>query len=417
MTIQKHIVLSLERLNDDIYSSGKVWQPRDYSWPADWEGRCLLALSCLNKISDGKAPFAETIVAQLQEHLNEDGYMGARFNGQEADEQQLSGHSWLLRGLMEYHKLHQDARSLKYAEDIVHHLFLMMTDYVEGYPVVREGFLEDGKVSGHNNRVLNNWRVSTDVGCVFISLDGLSAYYMERPETAVRKLIDKLIERFCQVDKRAAQVQTHAALTAVRGILRMYEITGESRYLQLAKKEFEDYVAYGMTDTYENFNWFERPDTWTEPCAVVDSFLLALKFWEIFQEDFYRKMARRIWFNGLSFCHRAHGGAGPNTCVTKEQPVLKVSMFEAPFCCTMRYCEGLRCAAEHKDLLEEREDQAVTEEDGRRFCGDVLLVQNRRNGEIKKITDICIGLEEVEKEFLVYFSEKEFEREYHYEAD
>ena len=405
MIVQDHVFLSSQRLKDNIYSSEQVWQPKEYPWPADWEGRCLLALSCLNEILKEKNSYADTIVQELQQHVNEEGYMGAVLNKQEVDEQQLSGHGWLLRGLMAYYRQMHDSQSIMHAENIVHHLFLPIINCVNGYPLEKKE-KKSGAVSGHNNTVINGWRVSTDIGCVFISLDGLTDYYVVKPEAELKILIDKLIDKFCEVDKIAIKAQTHATLTATRAILRMYDYTGEERYLQIAQKEFENYLSYGMTDTYENFNWFGRPDTWTEPCAVVDSLILALRFWEMYQDDFYSTLARRIWFNGLSYCHRNNGGAGPNTCVTREQPVLKVSMFEAPFCCTMRYCEGLLYVMNHKELFVEKDSSSITVEGGRRFQDDVLLIQNKKTKTVHRITDVCVGDGTKEDEFLVYFDEK-----------
>lgn len=409
MTVQEHTLLSFQRLKNEIYSSEQVWQPKGYSWPADWEGRCLLALSCLNEISKEKNSYSDTIVRELQQRVNEEGYMGAVLNKNEIDEQQLSGHGWLLRGLVMYYKQNRDAQSFMHASNIVHHLFLPITDYVNTYPLKREEE-KDGGVSGHNNTIINGWRVSTDIGCVFISLDGLTDYYVIKPETELRGLIDKLIDKFCEVDKIAIKAQTHATLTATRAVLRMYECTGEERYLKIVQNEFENYLTHGMTDTYENFNWFGRRNTWTEPCAVVDSFILALKLNAILQDDSYRALARRIWFNGLSFCHRSNGGAGPNTCVTKEQPVIKVSMFEAPFCCTMRYCEALLYAAKNEELFSFDSASPIMIEDGRRFQDDVLLIQNKKTKEVQRIIEICIGEEQKEEEFLVYFDNMEKRR-------
>jgi hypothetical protein len=139
-----------------------------------------------------------------------------------------------------------------------------------------------------------------------------------------------------------------------------------------------------MTLTYENFNWFGRKDTWTELCAVVDSFMLASELYTVTGNESYRTLARRIWFNGLQFCQRENGGAGPNTCVTKENNVLKISMYEAPFCCTMRYAEGLLNFYRYSNMLSHDPNaDVVTDGYGRRFVDDVLLVKH--NGEIKPI--------------------------------
>ena len=123
---------------------------------------------------------------------------------------------------------------------------------------------------------------------------------------------------------------------------------------------------------------------------MVDSFILAVRFYEITKKREYKTLASRILNNGLSFCHRANGGAGPNTCVTKIQPFLAISMFEAPFCCTMRYCEGLKFArrfkedllrngndknaADNADDVSSAPDDISVDEYGRVFKGDEMLV-------------------------------------------
>ena len=193
-----------------------------------------------------------------------------------------------------------------------------------------------------------------------------------------------------RLDRMQMRCQTHATLSATRGIVGMYLSTGEKSYLEKAVSVYDFYLKHGMTLTYENFNWFGRENTWTEPCAVVDSFILAVRFYEITKKREYKTLASRILNNGLSFCHRANGGAGPNTCVTKIQPFLAISMFEAPFCCTMRYCEGLKFArrfkedllrngndknaADNADDVSSAPDDISVDEYGRVFKGDEMLV-------------------------------------------
>ena len=130
-----------------------------------------------------------------------------------------------------------------------------------------------------------------------------------------------------------------------------------------------------MTLTYENFNWFGREDTWTEPCAVVDSFILATELYKITKIEEYRTLARRIGFNGVQFCQREIGGVGPNSCVTKGQGVLRIVMYEAPFCCTMRYAEGMLEYHNNRDMfLWDDAVSVVIDDFGRGFIDDKLVV-------------------------------------------
>jgi uncharacterized protein YyaL (SSP411 family) len=62
------------------------------------------------------------------EKANKDGYLGAFFNSEEVDEQQLSGHNWLIAGMVEYYKLFGDKSALKNAENIFNNLYKKVLD-------------------------------------------------------------------------------------------------------------------------------------------------------------------------------------------------------------------------------------------------------------------------------------------------
>jgi DUF1680 family protein len=95
-----------------------------------------------------------------------------------------------------------------------------------------------------------------------------------------------------------------------------------------------------MTENYENFNWFQRTDTWTEPCAVVDSYLAALSLWQHTGNTQYLSDAQLIWYNGICVGQRANGGFGLSTCLHHENIHLSGFMYEAHWCCTMRGAEA-----------------------------------------------------------------------------
>ena len=121
---------------------------------------------------------------------------------------------------------------------------------------------------------------------------------------------------------------------------------------------------------------------------MVDSLILAIRLFKITADPKYEQLARRIWFNGLRFCQRSNGGAGPNSCVTKARPLLRVSMYEAPFCCTMRYAEGLRYVAENKAMFARR-DGEISCEDGRFYRDDRLLVKDE-SGTFKESETVLV---------------------------
>ena len=359
-----------------MYQIDNLFRAPDYDWPGDWEGRALLAFCRLYSITGKKIPAMDQMVALLPEKTNPYGFFGAAFDSAVIDEQQLSGHSWYLRGLVAYGELFPQSVAMDYAKKTVHNLFLPALQQYHTYPTQRQDN-HSGGVSGNLDGKIGNWRLSTDVGCAFIALDGLAHYYAATKDQALKPLLEAAVEKFMSLDKVGLKMQTHATLTATRGILKFYEVTCDSKYLVYAQDLFRLYVQRGMTATYENYNWFGRSHEkiWTEPCAVVDSLILALELYRITEEENYRCLARRIWFNGLQFCQRENGGAGPNSCVDDQRPFLQTGMYEAYFCCTMRYAEGLYWQNEYCTLFEHRQIPPVKEKN-RYFVDDWLLAED-----------------------------------------
>lgn len=395
-----HVEKSFARLSEKDYHLESIFKDLSYDWPGDWEGRALLAFCNLYNIM-GKKTFAlENFLDYYGDRLNKDGFLGCEFNPHAIDEQQLSGHGWLLCGLLTYYQLFNDDRALNYAKQVVYNLYLKLCGKFSSYPINREN-VDEGGVSGNLLGTVGDWKISTDVGCAFISLDGLSYYYSITKDEKVKDLLVEMIDVFMNIDKVALSVQTHATLTASRGILSFYKNGGGEKYLNFAIDLLDLYCSKGMTYTYENFNWFNKFDTWTEPCAVVDSLILATELFNITKKTCYKQLARRIWFNGLSYCHRANGGAGPNSCVYNDNNILQISMYEAPFCCNMRYASALVYVKNNFDLFNYNEETVSVDELGRHFVGDILMVKDASNNTIL-LTDLAFSDDNEEKYKVVY---------------
>jgi hypothetical protein len=189
-------------------------------------------------------------------------------------------------------------------------------------------------------------------------MEGLIHAYAVTHDEELRPVIDELIGVFLRIDLLSIKAQTHATLTALRGLLRYAALTGDRRYISEAASRFLLYTQYGMTENFANYNWFCRYDTWTEPCAIVDSYLLAVQLWQQTRDVAYLQWAEQIYFNALCRGQRHNGGFGCDNCPGKGSgtPALKVSTPEAHWCCTMRGAEGLSNAArysmfQHADTL------------------------------------------------------------------
>ena len=395
------LVKSYARLEGKEYRPESIFGMDQHGWPGDWEGRTILALVLLARATGRKPAFLKRILECLEEEVNERGYLKGIMPEGEADEQQLSGHSWLLRGLLEYYIWTGDQKCEKRIKEIVKNLYLPVKGMYAAYPLKEEVRKREGGEAGNlQEGVVNGWRLSSDIGCSYICMDGLSQYYEVFRNPEVKELLDEMCENFQKIDFLGASMQTHASLTACRGILRYYRCTGRAELLNFAKKLFAYYRDYGMTENYANFNWFGRP-YWTEPCAVIDSYMIAMQLFMATGEHTYLDTANRIYFNGISHGQRFNGGFGCDCC-TGSQPsqrflMVKEKAYEAYWCCSMRGAEGLAYAVTC-GVLEDGKNMYITGPASGTYTGSIMTLQissDDWNEGIQKIqVKKCIGSEE-----------------------
>lgn len=338
--------LNLLRLGDEQYRYPAIFRAPEYDWPGDWEGRTILALTMLAQALGQEPEQLQEIMAHLPEHLNERGYFGRMLQAGVADEQQLSGHNWMLRALIEYYNWKNDAQVLTFIESIAKNLLLSAQGLYAAYMAEEECAAAEARTgeaigSLHGERS-GNWYLSTDVGCAFIMLDGATHAYQLLGWPELAALIDEMIERLDGMNLVALSFQTHATLSATRGLLRHYESVGDPELLRLAERIFAVYRREAMTEHDANYNWFDRGG-WTEPCAIVDSYMVAVALFRHLGEVSYLELAHQILYNGMGHAQRPNGGFGCDCCLGLHDALLYPhrDIFEASWCCTMRGGDGL----------------------------------------------------------------------------
>ncbi len=384
--LEQRVEKNYIRLCEPYYQIQEVFSGTDHDWQGDKEGRALLAFVCHYKISKRKIPCMEQLISALPQKTNRFFYFGEE-NGELIDEQQLSGHNWYLRGLLEYYQQFGSETVLIYARSVVENLYLPLAGKFRSYPTDRNEKAKNGDVSGSNSEIRNGWKLSTDAGCAFMCIDGLSQYYALFKDTRVKNLIDEMQDVFDRIDKFSFKAQTHCCLTAARGFLRMYKASGEQKYLHSAENVASLYITRGMTYTYQNYNWWNRGNTWTEPCAVIDSLMVTAELYKLTEREDYRVTAARIWHNGFAVLQVGNGGAGTSTTVDGNEPILRTLMYEAAFCCTMRLAEGLCYVCENAGILWACGGEVKMDEKGRYMAGDILYAEINCPPEFESI--IC----------------------------
>ena len=342
----ERIKQNLNRLESKKYQPENVFLTEEQSkgWPGDTEGRTILGLVCDSKAGNIHTDNLAKIVNLIPEHLNEKGYMGIDY-GEIIDEQQISGNGWMLRGLCAYYDYTGDKAALDMIRSISYNLFVKHAGKYKNYPISESERSGDGGAAGRIANQVREWRLSSDIGCLFVGLDGLIDAWRIIGGDEMRKVIDEMIARFLEVDCIKIKSQIHSTLTGCRALVRFAELTDEKHYISEVEKRWDLYKKYGMTENYANYNWFRRYNTWTEPCAIVDSYLLALKLWEHTGQVKYLEDAHLIWYNAICHAQRANGGFGCDACPGEASgPDLRVKIDEADYCCTMRGAEGLATA-------------------------------------------------------------------------
>jgi hypothetical protein len=345
---------NMARLEDALYRPPQLFNGQNVrAWPGDFEGRALLAVTLMSRATGQEPDYFPAMVAEYKTHLNSQGYFGAPLDLDAINEQQLSGHGWFLRGLCEYYEYKRDPETLAQIQTIVRNFALPLRGSYVSYPIDAALRTRTGATGGINGHIAGQqaaWVISSDTGCAFIFLDGLTHAWVvlkaasDPNAPALKALIDEAIARFLEADLVAIQAQTHASLTCMRALLRVYNETADgkpdAKLLAAVQQRYALYRTVAMTEHYANYNWFGRPETWTEPCAIIDSFMIATQLWQHTGDPAYLEDAHLIWTNGVGRGLRGNGGFGTDLCAGYRTPFLKVRSYEAPSCCTMRGGEG-----------------------------------------------------------------------------
>jgi len=337
---------SVQRLLRDDYAVAPVMGGSiESDWPGDLVGRLLLSLSRLARAGAPTGERAHEIATALLAALEPRGYLGPVL-AEPIDEQQVAGHGWVVAGLLQYAANGGDRDAERAALRVVDELILPALARFGDYPRDREPLPDAGGASGTASAVVGSWRVSTDVWCVLLTLNALVPAALEAGRTDLDGVIRELGGALADLDLRANHVQLHASLAAARNLADYGRAIGDRTLVGVARAVYDTYAEHARTLHYATFNWFGRPDSWTEPCAIVDSLGLARTLGDLLDDDGYREDARRIARSALDFAEREDGSFGLDTVATASRPELRPLEYDAHWCCTMRGAIGLLEARE-----------------------------------------------------------------------
>jgi len=345
-------IINFARLEGKWYRPDEVFTADQHGWPGDWEGRLILALTLLGQSTHRCPAYLDKIISMLPKYLNEKGYFGKILPEGMVNEQQIAGHSWFLRGLAELYTWKKDEKLLGYINALIDNLLLKTKGVYARYPLTNDERFNCDIWELSQPQSKNKTHAHTiDTGCAFIMLDGASYVYELFKTPALKELVEEMIDRFVKIDLAEVKMQTHATLTATRGILRFYKTTGSKKYLEIAEGIFNFYKSNAWTENYSNYNWFGDP-RWTEPCAIIDSFIVATWLWQYTQNPEYLEDAHHIYYNAICHGQRTQGEFGTDNCVGVKEPFIYPFTYEVYWCCSMRAGECFAKAIEFNYFLE-----------------------------------------------------------------
>jgi uncharacterized protein len=327
--------LSFRRLQEPYFQWDHVSRVNFEAFPGDAIGRTINGLTLLSQALNQPEPASlKEIMRRVPSLANPDGYLGPKLPESRANEDTMAGHNGYTYGLMEYALWTKDLAAKESLKRMVANLFVPARAAIAGYRETSEAKVD--------------WHLSGgDVGQLFTALDGMTRAYALVPSPEFKATIETSIKRYRKLDLVGLSAQTHAMLSAATGILRWHEMHHRPEDLAFAEALYKQYRALAMTETFENYNWFNKPQ-WTEACGVIDSFILTVDLWRQTGRANYLEDAHLILFNGLLPGQLHNGGFGTGPCVGHATGTCRTQLHsEAPFCCSMRGGEGIARAIQY----------------------------------------------------------------------
>jgi len=317
-------------------------EPSDHAFPGDTIGRFLTSATLLSRALHQPEPDnLKKVMAALPSMLNQEGYVGWVLPKDKADETGMANVQWS-NGLTEYYLWTHDQAALQMNQNVFQNIILP----------VQEAFYYYYSSEKQDNKI--QWVHCTgDTSQAFGIIDPATRGYPLFPSPALKAEIDELIRLYQKIDQVEIKAQIHSVLFTTRGILRWYELHGNPSHLQFAESLYKNYRQLAMTENYENYNWFGRPE-WTEGCAIVDSLTVTLKLWQLTGKIEYLEDAHLILFNGLLANQQGDGGDfGINTCTGPNDNVFLQHKGAAPWCCSVWGGKGFARVMQYSQFLKE----------------------------------------------------------------
>ncbi len=326
---------SVEYLRSDL--SFEVKRPfTNYS--GDISGR-FLEIACLTSPPGTLAPDTlPKLLRNISDYQLADGHFGRAIDWNLPLEPEnpnavilpvFWGHSRLLVGLLEAHRATGNEKLLECAKGV--------GDF---YIVTADRLLDPNRTEEYRSTGSYAAGYVTDY---FPAIEGLVRLYGVTRDKRYLHQAERMAEFFEHFDTLPID-HSHGNLITQHGLVLLYEATGKQEYLQRARDRWQQAWDGGYVwptgGVGERFRVAWSTD---EGCSEADWLRLSLDLWRITGDTRYLNAAERLLTNHYEMNRTANGGFGHHNFVCDETgPLLMQPQFtEAVWCCTFHGILGL----------------------------------------------------------------------------
>ena len=328
----------LEELNTDEMRREMVRPDPRWHWGADYMGRWIGVMAQLGKYT-GEEYGASAVAHELVSYQEPNGSLGPYSDPH--DHKEWLGMGRGLTGLLEYYAVLPDPEVL--------HAAIRLGDYYEKfYPSIADCMYEC-----HANGL---------EGLVLLAKASGDERHLQ---TAIRVAETSMLYKGVLYSKELGpdgkrapcSGHVHCHLMTARGLLDLYEVTGEERFRAPALS-FWDVLAREMLWVSGGLGEFFHYPEHNETCADADWLRLNVQLWRMTRDEKYMDLAERVLFNQLLFAQADNGafcyrrglqnipGSGFDACCSHHGPraLLEATRYvyatEKDHICVNMYLEG-----------------------------------------------------------------------------
>jgi DUF1680 family protein len=349
------------RLAEDPYRSAAFLRS-DFSfetnrvfvnYSGDISGRFIEVASLMSPLGRMRPAALNEVLRDVGRYQKPDGHFGREVNWNEPLEPEnpnarllpiFWGNSRLLVGLLEAHRAFGRADLLATAK--------RLGDF---YLATADRFLDPAREGEYRSTGSYAAGYVTDY---FPGIEGLARLYQVTQDQRYLRQAERMARFFQRFDTLPID-HSHGHLITHHALLLLYEITGQAEYLERPRRRWQEAVAGGYVwppgGVGEKFRISYQTD---EGCSEADWLRLNLRLWKLTGETRFLDMAERLLWNHYAMNRTANGGYGHHNflCDPAGPLLMKPEFTEAVWCCTFHGLLGLHTL---KSYLVTVSDQGV----------------------------------------------------------